>query len=273
MRKNMDQLMVEMSTFETTYTQGCLLGSGGFGSVYAGVRTNDDLPVAIKYIVKDKVTNWVRVDRMIVPIEVCLMKKVSHIPGCIKILDYYDGLDSFIVVMERPDPCKDMFDYIKDNGTLSEELAQKLFREIVRTVIQVEEAGVIHRDIKEENILINLKNDELKLIDFGCGTYLKDTVYTDFSGTRVCSPPEWIRFHRYQGRSATVWQLGLVLYGMVCGGIAFVKDEEIIKTNVKFHRNVSTNVKDLICSCLNLRPADRPTLEDIINHPWMCQTT
>ena len=210
-------------------------------------------------------------DRVVVPIELCLMKKVEHIPGCIQILDYYDHLDKFIVVMERPEPCQDMFDYIKENGPLSEEMARKFFREIVHTVIQVQEAGVIHRDIKEENILLNLQTHELKLIDFGSGFYLKDTFYTDSTGTRVCSPPEWIRFHRYRGRSATVWTLGLVLYGMVCGEFAFVKDEEIIKANVQFHRNVSSNVKDLICSCLNLRPADRPTLEDITAHPWMCQ--
>jgi len=121
-------------------------------------------------------------DGRVVPIEICLMKKAGHIEGVIKLLDYYEKSDSFIMVMERPEPVKDLFDYITEKGPLSENIARQFFIQIVHTVMAIEKAGVVHRDIKDENILVNLDTNQLKIIDFGSGSYLKDTVYTDFDG-------------------------------------------------------------------------------------------
>jgi len=168
--------------FDKCYRIGNVLGKGGFGTVYRGFRVKDNLAVAIKHIAKDKITEWGQLNGQRVPLEICLLRKVSHITGVIKVLDYYDMKDSFIIVMERPDSVKDLFDYITEKGLLDENLARTFFRQVVETLIQCHKAGVIHRDIKDENILVDLKNHSLKLIDFGSGAYLKETVYTDFDG-------------------------------------------------------------------------------------------
>ena len=109
---------------------------------------------------------------------------VSHVAGVVKLLDYYEKPDSFVVVMERQVPVTDLFDFITENGALQEDVACDFFRQIVETTVEVHKAGVVHLDIKDENILLNLDTGKLQIIDFGSGTYLKDKVYTEFEGER-----------------------------------------------------------------------------------------
>jgi len=138
--------------------------------------------VAIKHIAKSKVTDWIQINGKLVPLEVALLLKVGHVPRVIALLDYYDRSDSFVLVMERPDHCRDLFDHITERGALPEATARDFLRQVVEMALDVHDCGVVHRDLKDENLLVELDTGRLRLIDFGSAAFYKDEVYTEFEG-------------------------------------------------------------------------------------------
>lgn len=117
----------------------------------------------------------------IVPKEVALLHNLKQ-KYIIRMLDYFEDRWKFYIVMERPEKYIDLFDYITQKGTVSERSSRYLFRQILEAVQYCLSMGVFHRDVKDENILIDLNSNQVKLIDFGSGTYLQDDVYTEYEG-------------------------------------------------------------------------------------------
>merc|ERR1712142_208524 len=145
-----------------------MLGKGGFGRVFSGVRISDGLEVAIKEVIKDNRYQNDNKNQTDIPTEVALMQQVQNMEGVIKILDYIDDTDCYYIVMEKIHS-KDLFDFITEHGPLPENFARNMFSEIVNTVINCRDCGVLHRVIKDENILVDLNTYNTKLIDFGSG--------------------------------------------------------------------------------------------------------
>ncbi|KAJ8412340.1 hypothetical protein AAFF_G00146070 [Aldrovandia affinis] len=92
------------------------------------------------------------------------------------------------MAMERPYPCQDLFMYCQEQGgVLNEDKAHNVTRQLLGALQHCHDHGVVHRDVKPENILIQTETQEIKLIDFGCGDPLMDTPYTEFSGPNLIS--------------------------------------------------------------------------------------
>ncbi|XP_032914191.1 calcium-dependent protein kinase 27-like isoform X2 [Catharus ustulatus] len=236
------------------YQLGPQLGSGGFGTVFSGMRLSDGSPP----------------DGTRVPMEIVLMEKVGS--GChyiIQLLDWFELPDSFVLVMERPVASQDLLQFLLEQELLCEEMARWLFCQVLEAVRHCTACGVLHRDIKPENLLVDPESGDLKLIDFGCGTFLQERPFTRFAGTHAYSPPEWIAIGCYHGHLATIWSLGVLLYVMVCGSLPFWDDCDTVSGQLFFGHQVSPACEDLIRWCLAKHPADRPELEDILCHPWV----
>ncbi|XP_023801296.1 serine/threonine-protein kinase pim-1-like, partial [Cyanistes caeruleus] len=162
------------------------------------------------------------------PLEIVLLDKVSTgFPGVVQLLEWFELPNYIVMVLECPEQCQDLQRLIRAHRFLSEEEARELFRQVLEAVRHCTSCGVLHRDIKPENILVDLDTGQAKLTDFGCGTYLQETAYTQFAGTPSYSPPEWTDFGWYHGEAATVWTLGILLHGMVCGEHPFRRGRNI----------------------------------------------
>ncbi|CAI4226499.1 unnamed protein product [Auanema sp. JU1783] len=259
----------DYAQFKRLFHMGSELGRGGFGTVFSAFRTSDKLSCAVKFVSRSNVTEWRCHEGRMLPLEIVLLDQCNGIPGVINTVAWYEKSDGYMIVMERPCASVDLFDFISDRGKISEDMSRDFFMQIVNTVIECEKVGVIHRDIKDENLVVDMKEGKVMLVDFGSGAFKKNGPYTDFEGTRVYSPPEWIQHGSYDGMQATVWSLGILLYDMVCGDIPFRRDSEIIAGNLLWRGEVSESCKELIRWCLKFKPEERPSLTEILQHPWM----
>ena len=259
--------------FHRTYTQGKKLDKGGFGIVYDGVCTRFGSPVAIKRVSKkrfSKSRNKYVFDKDKVPLEYKLLSKVHSVKGVIHLHDFYQLQDECIYVMEKPDQCKNLKEYIRDNHPLSEKAARKLVNQIVRIVYECHKKGVFHRDIKPANFLVDVKGT-VKLIDFGCGLEVIEEGYrsSKFWGTNSYIPPEVFNRKTYHAEPATVWSVGILIYEIMKNKVPFHNEISIQSNDVPFQPKFSIELQDIINKCLKKSPRDRIRLEDLLNHKWL----
>ncbi|CAJ1060025.1 serine/threonine-protein kinase pim-1-like [Xyrichtys novacula] len=260
------------------YTERDRLGEGGYGAVYAGYRNKDMLPVAIKHIPQSGVERISIKEENIdsVPLEVVMMQKVqSGTPGtsaAVALLDWYDLEEELILVLERPVPCVDLFDYMfQTESPMPEREAKILTKQLIDALIEIHSKGVFHNDIKVDNILIECGSavPRVRVIDFGFSTFLTEGTYHSMQGTPDYSSPEWFVTNSYRAEPATVWQLAVVVYTLLHGAYPFENTEEIISKELHVKKRLSNDCKDFLLKSLSKNPETRPTLAVLRDHPWL----
>ncbi|NXV61339.1 PIM1 kinase, partial [Molothrus ater] len=192
----------------------------------------------------------------LVPLELALLWMVSWpgFHGVVRLLDWFDVPEGFALVMERPQHSEDPWYFLHERRFLTEPVAWGLFRQVLEAVQHCSSRGVLHRDIKAENVLVDLATGEAKLIDFGCGTILQDTFYTRMSGEPKPGPSRAAEFP------------ALLAEGEEGGrkeGESFFSQ---LQPTFWF---LSAECQHLIRWCLSMDPIHRPCLEDLFEHSWL----
>jgi serine/threonine protein kinase len=253
----------------SNYRLGKPIGRGGFGFVYEGYRVSDNQALAIKAIRRNSVPEWTTNDNRNVPLEVVTLRRAQAVAGVVRFYEYFEDAQEIALVMERVSGV-DLFEYVS-KYIIREDEARQIFTQLVRTVVGCKHCDIVHRDIKDENIIYDVQTGRTTLVDFGCASIIPsgDAPLDRFRGTKDYAPPEWITSRKYTAEANTVWQLGTCLYSMLQAQIPFDNDSEIAQGCLRWHRTVSSKCTDLITGCLQVNPVQRLSLAQVAEHSWV----
>ncbi|XP_061543989.1 NUAK family SNF1-like kinase 2 [Phycodurus eques] len=245
------------------------LGKGTYGKVKKAKERSGRV-VAIKSIRKDKIKD--EQDLVHIRREIEIMSSLCH-PHIITIYEVFENKDKIVIVMEYASR-GDLYDYICDRRHVSERESRHFFRQIVSAVHYCHQNGIVHRDLKLENILLD-GNGNVKIADFGLSNlYHRDEYLQTFCGSPLYASPEIVNGRPYRGPEVDTWSLGVLLYTMVHGTMPFDGNNhkalvQQISTGNYRKPNKPSEACGLIRWMLMVNPDRRATIEEIAAHWWL----
>lgn len=218
-----------------------------------------------------------------------VLKKLDH-HGIIKLYDWGDNgkltdyrgsvYSNLVYIVTEYVTGDNIFKLIKTLRASGEEGARYIMKQMVETLLYLEQKGVAHLDLKLENIMLDDQYN-VKLVDFGFSQYRNINKLKDRVGTPNYMAPEILEGREYNGFKTDIFSLGILMFTIVQGIFPFetASDEDkyyamyLINPKAYFKKvkgeNLSPEFKDLFNQLISFESAQRPTLKEISEHPWM----
>jgi PAS domain-containing serine/threonine kinase len=259
--------------YDKAYENGKKIGEGAFGFVLFATQRDTGNPVVVKFLRKVSILPdaWLKDKEMgLVPLEIALLAKISH-PHIVELIEAYENQNYFQMVMAKHGDGMDLFTFIDRCQMLTEALSSYMFRQVVSALDYLHERNIVHRDVKDENIILDT-SFHLKLIDFGSASSMEPgKLFTTFCGTLEYCSPEVLLGNKYAGPELEMWSLGVTLYTLVYGQNPFHDVEETIAGRIHPPFMISTGLMKLLLWLLNPNPKCRATLADLKVNQWTTQ--
>ncbi|KAE8163175.1 serine/threonine protein kinase [Aspergillus tamarii] len=250
------------------YTLGRLIGKGSFGKVYlASHKLTNGSKVVLKSSSRED-TN--------LPREIHHHRQFLH-PHIARLYEVLVTEKLVWLVLEYC-PGDELYNYLLNHGPLPVDKVKRIFTQLVGAVAYVHSKSCVHRDLKLENILLD-KHENVKLCDFGFTREYegKASYLQTFCGTICYSAPEMLKGEKYAGEKIDVWSLGIILYALLAGELPFDEDDDqVTKTRIltedpAYNDRFPDDAKTLINLLLSKRPLIRPSLDEILAHPFLAE--
>ncbi|OXG18040.1 Ca2+/calmodulin-dependent protein kinase [Cryptococcus neoformans Ze90-1] len=267
-------------TVPCQYKTGKTLGSGTYAVVKECVHITTGEYYACKVLNKKFLMGREHMVRN----EIAVLKRVSagH-KNIVQLHDFFETTHNLYLVF---DLCTggELFDRICAKGSYFEKDAANIVRTVTSAVKYLHDQGIVHRDLKPENILFKSKAEDadLMLADFGLSKVLDDdkfAILTTTCGTPGYMAPEIFKKAGH-GKPVDIWAIGVITYFLLCGYTPFDRDSQyeemqaICKGDYRFEpveywTGVSETAKQFVRDCLTIDPTNRPTANELLNHPWL----